>query len=62
MHKSKGMVCLKAGQGKSKLACGLFAKSATVCTNVTRSFWYRSKTCKTALVDDIACHDRVPAQ
>jgi hypothetical protein len=30
--------------------CGRVASSATVCTNATRSFWYFSKTCRTARV------------
>ncbi len=33
--------------------CGRVASSATVCTNVTRSFWYFSNTCSTARVDDM---------
>jgi len=31
--------------------CGRVASSATVCTKVTRSFWYFSNTCSTARVD-----------
>lgn len=35
------------------LTCGLVASSATVCTKVTRSFWYFSNTCSTARVLDL---------
>lgn len=46
--------CEDAASRSAELrTCGLVASSATVCTKVTRSFWYFSNTCSTARVLDL---------